>query len=309
MDIRKLVEMELKKILKEEGAQAETALPLTYDKCKGDPLCNIGVRINEVVGKGPALKMFLQILVGAKRTREFDFAKDKKGVYLADNTTFQEILISSLKEMGGRIGGPDQLGKINVQLQQIYGIPIENFLNKASGMSSEELARALIPDVTEYQPQPTTPEPRKDSLTLQGKKFKSVGCKNVGPVQQAAIASLESIKQRFELENTPAAKTEQQKIELLQRRLSDGKMGNTTMQLMIKLSDGAMNPNEYPLNNPQSYSKACSVDNAVVSKVLANLKDPAKTAAALGIKMQQQVAESKLIRKMIIQEVYKTLKK
>lgn len=135
-----------------------------------------------------------------------------------------------------------------------------------------------------------------DSLASQGTG--GIKCNNAVIIQKASLAALEKLKVKYRIDDNTT--------NTIKRRISDGKLGNTTLDIMVKLSGGALNPTDYPLNNMQSFQKACKLDQKTITTIVQNINSVSDTVRAALV--PRTVAESnykKMLKKAILEELKK----
>lgn len=136
-----------------------------------------------------------------------------------------------------------------------------------------------------------------DSLASQGAGgFK---CNNAVIIQKASLAALEKLKVKYRIDDNIT--------NTIKRRISDGKLGNTTLDIMVKLSGGALNPTDYPLNNMQSFQKACKLDQKTIATIVQNI-NTLSDAVKNTLVSRTTVTESnykKMLKKAILEELKK----
>ena len=141
------------------------------------------------------------------------------------------------------------------------------------------------------------------SVVLSGTK--GVKCKTAAVIQQEAVKTIGRLATKLGIEP--------EYLQKLKGRLSDGIMGNTTLGIMIALSNGRMTPAEYPLNNLKGFKKACNVNQELVSSIInaMNVDVGAKKmldavgGTETGIAESKNVAFRKALRTAILKELQK----
>jgi hypothetical protein len=145
------------------------------------------------------------------------------------------------------------------------------------------VARGMDPNPSAGTAGPFGPAQQAISLTGAG----GVKCAHAVAVQKQAIQIIGTLAKDFGLDD--------KQVQKLTSRLSGGVLGNTTLGVMKIFSSGQMTDKDYPLNNANSYKKACSLQKQVLDTILSNMN--AKPREVVGTVMKatgvQGVAESK----------------
>lgn len=148
-------------------------------------------------------------------------------------------------------------------------------------------------------PPPLSVKPKK-TFKIKGTGSVYQKCERVAiPIQKAAYDIVTQYEDQFEIEGGV-------NLERIKERLSDKKIGNTTLSVINAVA------NENFTYDKKGYAKACLLNKAEVDAIVSAINTNKEFALSAIVDLSRgKLAENKnnLLRKMIIQEVYRTLVK
>jgi len=221
------------------------------------------------------------------------------GLYLADRARndkkFREKLLSLIVL---------DVAQITAFAKELYGRPNMDVSSEDIGNISQAImfAKEQAKMVSDLDvPHTPTPDPvRTEEPTATLKQIPKFGlgvtetygkkCPTAQTIQNAATQEIDQLLSTIIEPNSKKANA----VERLKGRLKDGRMGQTTLGLMLAVTPtSVLDPKVYTLNR-KGYARACGIDQETLNKILGNIKSPGMFARAINIvSPSDTIAEAK----------------